>query len=79
MPVRLRLRPVPLGAACPASRRTWMQTDTGPRWSASIPTRRYQDRDNWIWVRDAKKNKLVVGTQCRILYQDAEGSTRHRA
>ena len=37
------------------------------------PTRRYQDRDNWVWVRDAQKNKLVVGTQCRILYQDAIG------
>lgn len=37
------------------------------------PTRRYQDRDNWVWVRDAGKNKLVVGTQCRILYQDALG------
>ena len=35
--------------------------------------RRYQDYDNYIWVRDAKKNKLVVGTQCRILYQDAAG------
>ncbi|HIX65700.1 MAG TPA: urocanate hydratase [Candidatus Anaerotruncus excrementipullorum] len=35
--------------------------------------RRYQDYDNYIWVRDAKKNKLVVGTQCRILYQDAMG------
>ena len=37
------------------------------------PERRYQDRDNWVWVRDAEKNKLVVGTQCRILYQDALG------
>lgn len=37
------------------------------------PNRRYQDRDNYVWVRDAKKNKLVVGTQCRILYQDALG------
>ncbi len=37
------------------------------------PTRRFQDRDNYIWVRDAEKNKLVVGTQARILYQDAEG------
>jgi len=37
------------------------------------PDRRYQDRDNWVWVRDAKKNRLVVGTQCRILYQDAPG------
>ncbi|MDD4081235.1 MAG: urocanate hydratase [Eubacteriales bacterium] len=37
------------------------------------PNRRYQDRDNWAWIRDADKNRLVVGTQCRILYQDAEG------
>ncbi|MBQ2650038.1 MAG: urocanate hydratase [Clostridia bacterium] len=37
------------------------------------PERRFQDRDNYVWVRDAEKNKLVVGTQARILYQDAEG------
>lgn len=37
------------------------------------PNRRYQDRDNWIWIRDAKENKLVVGTKARILYQDCEG------
>ncbi len=37
------------------------------------PTRRGQDRDNYIWIKDAEKNKLVVGTQARILYQDAEG------
>ncbi len=35
--------------------------------------RRFQDHDNWAWIRDADKNKLVVGTQCRILYQDEEG------
>lgn len=40
------------------------------------PTRRAQDRDNWVWIRDADKNKLVVGTQARILYQDAWGRTR---
>ena len=39
------------------------------------PQRRYQDRDNWIWIRDAVKNNLVVGTQARILYQDAMGRT----
>ncbi len=39
------------------------------------PNRRYQDRDNWAWIRDAKKNALVVGTQARILYQDAMGRT----
>ncbi|MDD7347723.1 MAG: urocanate hydratase [Clostridiales bacterium] len=37
------------------------------------PNRRAQDRDNWVWIRDAKENKMVVGTQARILYQDAEG------
>ena len=40
------------------------------------PDRRFQDRDNYIWIKDAEKNKLVVGTQARILYQDAEGRTR---
>lgn len=35
--------------------------------------RRPQDRDNYIWIQDAEKNRLVVGTQARILYQDAEG------
>lgn len=40
------------------------------------PNRRFQDRDNWIWIRDAKANKMVVGTQARILYQDAEGRTK---
>ncbi|MBW2298570.1 MAG: urocanate hydratase [Deltaproteobacteria bacterium] len=37
------------------------------------PDRRFQDRDNWTWIRDAEKNNLVVGTQARILYQDAAG------
>lgn len=40
------------------------------------PTRRFQDRDNYVWIRDAEKNRLVVGTQARILYQDAEGRMR---
>ena len=40
------------------------------------PDRRFQDRDNYIWIRDAEKNRLVVGTQARILYQDAEGRVR---
>jgi len=37
------------------------------------PHRRAQDRDNWFWIRDAEKHQLVVGSQARILYQDAEG------
>ncbi|MBP2645163.1 MAG: hutU [Firmicutes bacterium] len=41
--------------------------------AAIDPARRGQDRDNYVWIRDADKNKLVVGTKARILYQDAEG------
>ncbi|MHC1719783.1 MAG: urocanate hydratase [Clostridiaceae bacterium] len=37
------------------------------------PARRAQDRDNYMWIKDAEKNKLVVGTEARILYQDAYG------
>lgn len=37
------------------------------------PNRRGQDMDNYNWIRDAEKNQLVVGTEARILYQDAEG------
>lgn len=35
--------------------------------------RRGQDLDNYNWIRDAEKSRLVVGTQARILYQDAVG------
>ena len=37
------------------------------------PEKRFQDRDNYNWIKNADKNQLVVGTQARILYQDAEG------
>jgi urocanate hydratase len=37
------------------------------------PELRYQDRDNYQWVQDAEKNRLVVGSKARILYQDARG------
>jgi urocanate hydratase len=37
------------------------------------PARRFQDRDNYVWIRDVAKNNLVVGTRARILYQDAMG------
>ncbi len=34
---------------------------------------RSQLQDNLLWVREAQQNKLVVGSQARILYADAEG------
>ena len=40
------------------------------------PDRRAMDRDNYEWIRNAGKNRLVVGTQARILYADAEGRVR---
>ncbi|GBC59720.1 urocanate hydratase [Desulfonema ishimotonii] len=40
------------------------------------PGRRAEDRDNYVWIRDAEKHRLVVGTQARILYQDAGGRCR---
>ena len=39
------------------------------------PNRRYQDRDNYMWIKNADKNGLVVGTQARIFYQDAMSRT----
>ncbi len=38
------------------------------------PNRSAMDRDNYEWIKNADKNRLVVGTQARILYADA--STR---
>ena len=35
-----------------------------------------QMKDNIKWIREAKKNKLVVGSQARILYADCEGRTK---
>jgi urocanate hydratase len=40
------------------------------------PNRRGMDRDNYEWIKNAEKNALVVGTQARILYADAEGRVR---
>ncbi|MBK9291343.1 MAG: urocanate hydratase [Bacteroidetes bacterium] len=37
---------------------------------------RQQLADNILWIRQAGPNKLVVGSQARILYADAEGRIR---
>ena len=37
---------------------------------------RLQMQDNITWIKDAKKNKMVVGSQARILYADAEGRVK---
>ncbi len=35
-----------------------------------------QMQDNITWIKNAKANKLVVGSQARILYADAEGRVK---
>ncbi|MEO9512175.1 MAG: urocanate hydratase [Flavobacteriaceae bacterium] len=35
-----------------------------------------QMQDNITWIQEAEQNKLVVGSQARILYADAEGRTK---
>lgn len=35
-----------------------------------------QMKDNIQWIREAKQNRLVVGSQARILYADCEGRTK---
>ena len=35
-----------------------------------------QLKDNIKWIKEAGKNKMVVGSQARILYADAEGRTK---
>lgn len=35
-----------------------------------------QLNDNIIWIKAANENKMVVGSQARILYADAEGRTK---
>ncbi|PIF01688.1 MAG: urocanate hydratase [Maribacter sp.] len=35
-----------------------------------------QLQDNITWIREADQNKLVVGSQARILYADAEGRSK---
>lgn len=48
--------------------------DVLSRQLASAPSEiKSQITDNLNWVRAAKRNKLVVGSQARILYADAEG------
>jgi len=37
------------------------------------PEIQQQMQDNIQWIKEAQKNKLVVGSQARILYADAEG------
>jgi urocanate hydratase len=40
------------------------------------PEIRQQIQDNLLWIRAAEENKMVVGSEARILYADSEGRIR---
>ncbi|MCK5773813.1 MAG: urocanate hydratase, partial [Thermoplasmata archaeon] len=40
------------------------------------PNRSSQDHDNYIWIKNAHRYDLVVGSKARILYQDAIGRVK---
>lgn len=45
--------------------------------AADVPEQiQQQMRDNIKWIEEAESNQLVVGSQARILYSDAEGRTK---
>lgn len=63
----------PFRWVCLSSKESDLDETDKAAMSVIDPNRRSQDRDNYIWIRDAKKNKLVVGSKARILYADAFG------
>jgi urocanate hydratase len=42
----------------------------------TAPEEIQQMQDNIQWIKGAQENKLVVGSQARILYADAEGRVK---
>ncbi|MGM0599695.1 MAG: urocanate hydratase [Candidatus Rifleibacteriota bacterium] len=66
----------PFRWVCLSGRKEDLQKTDKAAMECIDPNRRSQDRDNYVWIRDAEKNNLVVGTQARILYQDTEGRVK---
>ena len=63
----------PFRWVCLSGDKTDLQKTDRAAMESIDPHRRFQDRDNYVWIKDAMKNQLVVGTEARILYQDAMG------
>ena len=66
----------PFRWVCLSGKHQDLQTTDKIAMSCIDPTRRGQDRDNYIWIRDAEEHALVVGSQARILYADAGGRVK---
>lgn len=63
----------PFRWVCLSGKPTDLQKTDAAAMACIDPNRRGMDRDNYQWIKDAEENKLVVGTQARILYADTEG------
>lgn len=66
----------PFRWVCLSGKKEDLERTDGAAMECIDPNRRPQDRDNYNWIRHAGKNNLVIGTQARMLYQDAEGRIR---
>jgi urocanate hydratase len=66
----------PFRWVCLSGKPTDLHATDAAATSSIDPNRRGQDRDNYIWIRNAEKNALVVGSQARILYADAGGRVK---
>ena len=73
--IRLWLWALPLGLPSSGNPEDLKRTDRAAL-ACIDPDRRPEDRDNYVWIRDAEANQLVVGSQARILYQDGGGAGR---
>ncbi|NWF95337.1 MAG: urocanate hydratase [Candidatus Thorarchaeota archaeon] len=66
----------PFRWVCLSGRHEDLVTTDQTAMSCIDPHRRGQDRDNYVWIKNAERNQLVVGSQARILYADGEGRVK---
>ncbi|UCH04899.1 MAG: urocanate hydratase [Candidatus Thorarchaeota archaeon] len=66
----------PFRWVCLTGKQKDLSKTDGIAMSCIDPNRRGQDRDNYVWIRNAENNALVVGSQARILYADASGRVK---
>lgn len=63
----------PFRWVCLSGKNKDLQTTDSTAMKVIDPTRRFQDKDNYDWIKNAQGNRLTVGSKARILYQDAYG------
>ena len=66
------------GSASVAKKRTFLKTDNAAM-SCIDPEARQQDKNNYIWIRDADKHDLVVGNTGKDIISGCHGQDEYRA